>query len=72
MYQSIAMPSIGFGQKDFGRNPRKSITGGIFDVTSIGSVAMENEEGKKNDRKKPRRNKNKNYRTNNRGIRRCR
>ena len=47
MYQSIAMPSIGFGQKDFGRNPRKSITGGTFDVTSIGSVS-ESEEEKKN------------------------
>ena len=44
MYQSIAMPSIGFGQKDLGRNPRKSITGGTFDVTAIGSVTTENEE----------------------------
>ena len=72
MYQSIAMPSIGFGQKDFGRNPRKSITGGTFDVTGIGSMTMESEEEKKNDRKKSRRNKNKNNRINNRSIRRCR
>ena len=72
MYQSIAMPSIGFSHKDFGRNTRKSITGGIFDVTGIGSMAIENEEEKKNDRKKSRRNKNKNNRINNRNIRRCR
>ena len=72
MYQSIAMPSIGFGQKDFGRNPRKSITGGTFDVTGIGSLTMENEEETKNDRKRPRKIKNKNNRIGNRSIRRCR
>ena len=72
MYQSIAMPSIGFGQKDFGRNPRKSITGGTFDVTGIGSMTMENEEEKKHDRKKSCNNKNKNNRINRRNIRRHR
>ena len=47
MYQSIAMPSIGLGQKDFGRNPRKIMTGGKLDETSSGSVT-ESEEEKKN------------------------
>ena len=72
MYQSIAMPSIGFGQKDFGRNPRKSITGGTFDVTGIGSLTVENEEETKNDRKRPRKIKNKNNGVSNRSVRRCR
>lgn len=71
MYQSIAMPSIGFGQKDFGRNPRKSITGGTFDVTSIGSVS-ESEETKKNERKRINRSKNKHNRINRKHIQKCR
>lgn len=71
MYQSIAMPSIGFGQKDFGRNPRKSITGGVFDVCSIGSVS-ENEEQKKNDRKRTHRSKIKNSRTGKKRFQRSR
>ena len=72
MYQGVAMPSIGFSQNNFGKNPRKSITGGVFDVTNIGSVTTENEEEKKDDRKRTRKRKNKNNRTSNRSIRRCR
>lgn len=68
MYQSIAMPSIGFGQKDFGRNPRKSITGGTFDVTNIGSVTAENEEIKKHDRKRHYKRKNRNNRNSKKRI----
>lgn len=67
MYQSIAMPSIGFGQKDFGRNPRKSITGGTFDVTSIGSVS-ESEEEKKYAKQRTKRNKRKRRKSDKKSI----
>ena len=67
MYQSIAMPSIGFGQKDFGRNPRKSITGGTFDVTSIGSVS-ESEEEKKNAKRRIKKLKRKHRKPNKKSI----
>lgn len=70
MYQSIAAPSLGFGQKEFGKNPRKSITGGTYDITSIG--ATECEEETKNDRKRISKRKNTNNRINSRRIQRRR
>ena len=58
-YQAIAMPSVGFGQNNFGQKSNKSITGGIYNVTNIGATSTENEESKYNRRKKSHKRKNK-------------